>query len=345
MAANATTLDRVRDYLRQNRARLRAAPSQAEQAEMLAQLQQMPAEELGTSLKVVGDTVMQAKPIPPAQQPNALCHFLDGIQRQRILYYEGVVPVFYAYLSAVVRSRVNGQLCCLQSDQCSALLQRDGLYVPLDYVDAQGLGQYGIPLRDIRVGTPLPPHPTLLQQAANRISNGRELLERELAQQWLQCLQSDDADDWLVVDGGISEIADTKPKARVIGLAKTSMGVERILTREQMEVVYGLRKGERTSVFGLSRPGQVTVYSWFLRIHAPPRGSLLYGLLRVEIPAVPERLSQVDMLSAWLLQDRVPLSVPDTRYDRLLYPMRNCEQYLRAVAPSAAQVEALVQMV
>ncbi len=345
MMQGATTLERVRSYLRQNRSRLRAAPTPAEQMEMLSQAQEPSPEETIASLQVVEHDTMRAIPVPLTHQPNSLRHFLDGIQRQRILYYEGVVPVFYAYLSAVVRSRVDGRMCCLQLQNTPALLQRDGLYAPLRYVDAEGLRQHGIPLRDTEAGSPLPPHPTLVQQSANRISNDRELLERELAQRWLQYLQESGSEDWLVVDGGIAEIAPAKPETRLIGLAKTSTGVERSLTPEQMRVVYGLAKGERTSVFAISRPGQPLTFSWFVRMHDPQKGSLLFGLLRVEMPAVHDLLKHVDQLSAWLLQDRVPLSVPDPRYDRLLYPMRDCEQYLRAIAPSTAQLEALVQMV
>lgn len=345
MVPGATTLDRVRDYLRKNRARLRSAPTAAEQLEMLAQMQEPSAEYAIASLKVTEHDTMQAIPVRPTSHPSALRHFLDGIQHQRILYYEGVVPVVYAYLSAVVRSRVNGRMCCLRSQDIPSLRQRDGLYAPLRYVDEGGLRQYGIPLRDTEVGEPLPPHPALVQQAANRISNDRELLERELAQSWLRHLQDSGSEDWLVVDGGIGEITSAKPETRIIGLAKTSVGVELRLTPEQMAVVYGLAKGERTSVLTISRPGQQTVYSWFLRMHDPQKGSLLFGLLRVEMPASDQLLPHVDQVSAWLLQDRVPLSVPDPRYDRLLYPIRDCEQYLRAIAPSKAQIEALAKMV
>lgn len=345
MEQGTTTLDCVRNYLRRNRARLRAAPTPAEQLEMLAQMQEPSAEDAIASVKVVGHDTMQAVLVPPSSHPNALCHFLDGIQRQRILYYEDVVPVVYAYLSAVVRSRADGRMCCLRLQGTPSLLQHDGLYAPLRYVDVDGLRQYGIPLRDTEVGEPLPTHPALVQQAANRISNDRELMERELAQHWLRYLQDIGSEEWLVVDGGIGEIASAKPETRVIGLAKTSMGVERSLTPEQMYVVYGLAKGERTSVFTISRHRQPTVYSWFLRMHDPQKGSLLFGLLRVEMPTSDELLRQVDQVSAWLLQDRVPLSMPDPRYDRLLYPMRDCEQYLRAIAPSKAQIEALAQIV
>ncbi len=345
MPDKTTIFERLRDYLRQNRGRLRSAPSAQEQLQMLSELQEPAPEEGSFSLQVIEGTCMTAKPVVATDCPNALRHFLDGIQRQRILYYEGIVPVFYAYLSAVVRSRVNGRMCCLDVEDPKPLQQCDALYAPLRHVDAQGLQSHKIPVRDIEAGEPLPPHPALIQLCANRISNDRELLERELAEAWLKWLQNEHPEDWLVVDGGIGEIGQGVAHARFIGLAKTSVGVERILDPKQREVVYTLQKGERTSVFALHRPGNRSVYSWFLRLHEPAKGSLLFGLLRVEMPADNQLLSEVDKISFWLLQDRVPLSVPDVRYDRLLYPMRDCEQYLRAHAPSHAQLEALAQMI
>jgi hypothetical protein len=338
-----TTLERLRDYLRQNQPRLRAAPAQAEQLDLLAQVQQPSDDYSVASLKVVEHAEMRAIPVRPTSQPNSLKHFLDGIQRQRILYYEGIIPVFYAYLSAVVRSRVNRKMSCLS--RTNSLVQRDALYAPLRYVDAEGLHQHGIPLHDIQAGEPLPSHPVLIQLTANRISSDREKLERELAETWLRWLSKERQEDWLVVDGSIRTSSAMASAARVIGIVKTSVGVERELSTEQTKVVYGLRKAERTSVFVIQHRKHAPVYSWFLRLHDPTKGSLLYGLLRVEMPAEESLLKHVDSLSAWILEDRVPLAVPDTRYDRLLYPLRDCEQYLRAHAPSVAQLEALAQLV
>ena len=343
MVSPTTTLERLRHYLRQNQSRLRAAPTQAEQLDMLAQAQQSPDDYSVVSLRVVEHAEMQAIRVRSVSQPNALKHFLDGIQRQRILYYDGVVPVFYAYLSAVVRSRVDRRMCCLS--QKDSLVQQDALYAPLRHVDEKGLREQGIPLHDLNVGGSLPPHHMLIQLAANCISNDREILERELAEKWIRWLSEQGSEEWLVVDGAIRTSTQIAAGARVIGLAKTSIGVERNLTPQQRQVVYGLVKGQRSSVFEVRRSQEAPVYSWFLRLHDPTKGSLLYGLLRVEMPADESLLKQVDTLSAWILEDRVPLAVPDTRYDRLLYPMRDCEQYLRAHAPSVAQLEALAKLV
>ena len=40
-------------------------------------------------------------------------------------------------------------------------------------------------------------------------------------------------------------------------------------------------------------------------------------------------------LSAWLWAERAPLATPAARWDRLLYPLHDVEEYLNARAPRA----------
>ena len=40
-----------------------------------------------------------------------------------------------------------------------------------------------------------------------------------------------------------------------------------------------------------------------------------------------------DAVSRWLLAETTPLSLPDARWDRLIYPVLDCESFLRARAP------------
>lgn len=342
-----TTLDRVRRYLRENihRRNLHGAPSRSTEEEMIDEARQAEPDETTVRLEVVEHPYFTAVAVPTPEKPNALCHFLDGIQRQRILYYDGTVPVFYAYLAAVVRSRVDGRMCCLMEE---STLRQDALYAPLNWVDKAGLKAYGIPVHDtIAHGTLeiFPSHPILLQMAVDTIKSHREKLERDLAQRWLAWMQSKHSEDWLVVDGSIRDINVSESSMRLVGLAKTSMAIERALTPDQAQVIYGLNRGERSSVFLIERQKHSPVYSWFLRLHDSLRQSPRFGLLRVEVPAMREMLEEADNVSGWLLEDRVPLTVPDPRYDRLLYPMRDCEQYLRSLAPSRAKLEALAQIV
>jgi len=65
---------------------------------------------------------------------------------------------------------------------------------------------------------------------------------------------------------------------------------------------------------------------------------LLYGLLRIEGRAHPDTVAQASELSGWLWAERAPLATPATRWDRLLYPLHQVEEYLKALAPRELQL-------
>ena len=77
------------------------------------------------------------------------------------------------------------------------------------------------------------------------------------------------------------------------------------------------------------------VYSWYLRLWPWEGNDLLYGLLRVEARADAETIRRATELSGWLWAERAPLATPAARWDRLLYPLRDVEEYLNARAPRA----------
>jgi hypothetical protein len=62
----------------------------------------------------------------------------------------------------------------------------------------------------------------------------------------------------------------------------------------------------------------------------------LWGLVRVEI-AEPTKApakqvaARADEVSRWVLAEALPLAVPDGRWDKMVYGIRDCEEYLRAI--------------
>jgi hypothetical protein len=57
----------------------------------------------------------------------------------------------------------------------------------------------------------------------------------------------------------------------------------------------------------------------------------LWGLVRVEIPIGTFSRERADRVSRGVLAETAPVSLPDARWDRLLYGIRDCEMFLAAV--------------
>ncbi|MGB9618810.1 MAG: hypothetical protein ACPL7K_00185, partial [Armatimonadota bacterium] len=109
---------------------------------------------------------------------------------------------------------------------------------------------------------------------------------------------------------------------------------------EEQRKILGLRVGERSGLFIPRGRRRHEVYSWYLRLHSNAGQDVHFGLIRVEAAKCERTLAMVDEISRWILAERSPLSLPDSRWDRMIYPIRDCEQYLRSLAPSRTMLDA-----
>jgi hypothetical protein len=89
-------------------------------------------------------------------------------------------------------------------------------------------------------------------------------------------------------------------------------------------------------VFRVTSPKRIPVASWYLRLRDSAGHDPMWGLVRVEI-AHPARIDEhdvgarADLVSRWILAEASPLAMPDARWDKMVYGIRDCEEFLRAV--------------
>src|SRR5579884_211861 len=261
---------------------------------------------------VVEDSVLRAHPVTAgAWAPPAAC-FLDGIQHWRVVGQSGVAPVVQAYVAAAVRRRGPDR-----RPRTLAVRAREFVITHLAALPAaarRALADSGVDVVDLRA-------------AHVRVDRAREALEHELAE---ACLAALGPDEWLVVDGLLSDTA-AAAHPRAVGVIK-SHGTQ-FFSGAELECALTLPAGHRTSVFRPESHAHRPVYSWYLRLWPWEGNDVLYSLLRVEARAHPDTVRAAPALAAWLAAERAPLAAPDARWDRLLYPIHDVETYLRSRMP------------
>jgi hypothetical protein len=173
-------------------------------------------------------------------------------------------------------------------------------------------------------------------RALDVIAAERETAERRLAAEW--CASES---DWLWIDGGIAGNLAIDERAPAFGVVKS----HNTLYGDPVAVhdVLALRFGDRSPAFLVGHRPRRAVASWYLRIHEADSDPL-HGLVRVEIapPTLRDNVpvdvlaftQRIDELSAWILAERAPLSLPDRRWDTLTYGVYACEQYLKSIVGS-----------
>ena len=254
--------------------------------------------------------------------------FLDGTQSSRVVQYVGGVPLVHGTVAAVVRARRARQMHTWREPLVSR-----GLYVPRALLsgDAQAaLSDAGIEVFDTAASRDLESiHPFAIQDAAlQAVQRHRSALERELAERWIA-----DGEGELFVDGGISEspVVATSPVA--VGVVKSHQQL--YIHGDDLPVILGLRHGERSSVTVITPRTRTRVASWYLRLRDASGRDPLWGLVRVEV-AVPAAKSaditrRADEVSCWVLAEALPVALPDGRWDKMVYGIRDCEEFLRAI--------------
>ncbi len=257
-------------------------------------------------------------------------HFLDGAQRTWQFMYRRLSPIMAAHTSAAILERIDGEIQPPDDGTYEGAMEA---FVPDDPQLAQALA----PLIDVQpVGVRDTPPGGLDELVRKAISDRRDAMEQRLAQLFTS--------GKLLIDGGIGKaLRHQGAQPFVVGLVK-SHRKQYFRSAKRMELILGMQAGQRSSLF--IRPADSlqgeSVYSFYLRLHDGQNVGPLHGIVRIEMPADSSYREQVDEVAGWILHERDPLSLPDFRFDKLLYPIRLVEQHLKARQPSTASILGLV---
>lgn len=256
--------------------------------------------------------------------------FLDGTQRSEVVSHLGPAPIILGHAAAVIRERRNRRM-----HTWGAPLRETRVYAPRRLITSHAWEVLGAAMGPQLVDTTdgdaeLATHPFALRDAAvHRVQAHREALEQRLAERWCSLARQP-----LFIDGGISGSEAVAVSGCTVGVVKSHRTL--YAEGEALAAILGLAHRHRSSVFRITSPRRTTVASWYLRLRDPRDRDPMWGLVRVEIAYPdPQQMDRVgeraDEVSRWILAEASPLALPDARWDKMVYGIRDCEEFLRAV--------------
>jgi hypothetical protein len=187
----------------------------------------------------------------------------------------------------------------------------------------------------------------LRRRALREVTKLRRLAEDKLIGKWRQ---SEEAQNhFLVVDGTLMNLRNEENVERCIGVSK-SFGSRYFEVSDHNRIMQ-MNEFERSWTFRFHSPEDETDdlrrgvrerISWYLRLRSRLNADPEFGLIRVEISQrhVNKASEYAEMFSRSLLSERLPTSYPAPRWDKHLYPIRGCENYLSSVMPSISTIAA-----
>ncbi|MDQ6872401.1 MAG: hypothetical protein M3037_10385 [Gemmatimonadota bacterium] len=258
--------------------------------------------------------------------------FLDGTQKVQIVAHHRGMPIVIGTVSGAVRVRVDRRMTTWAHQR--PIVARK-IYLPLRYLPAlahlaadaaQSSWQIVDTSTADKNGEYPSQHPAaLLERATRAVDQEREQLEDRLAEAWCERGTSP-----IFIDGGISRSASVASSPLAVGVIKSHRTL--YVEDDALPIVLGLRKGERSSVFRVSPRSRNSVMSWYLRMRGGEGRDPLWGLVRVEVAERDRPSDRANEISRWIMAETTPLSLPDGRWDKLAYGVRDCEEFLRAIS-------------
>ena len=223
-----------------------------------------------------------------------------------------------------------------------AVETRSRLYVPRGLVPAslwthivaRGFDPVDTTDADITESTDWPQvdaHPfAIAQRALDAVKRERESAERKLAEDWV-AMRSEP----VFIDGSIATSDRISVAPNAVGVIKSHRTL--YVSGPAMRVVQSLPLNHRSSVLRVIAYHRTAVASWYLRIRDCAGRDPMWGLLRVET-AMPDRSASpqqvadyANLVSRWILAEMMPLSLPDSRWDKMVYGIHDCEEFLKAL--------------
>jgi len=288
------------------------------------------------SSDVIESTTVRAHRIadPPVAGFEA---FLDGAQESRVVHYCDGIPIVFGRVAAVVRQRVLRRMITWKRPET-----RSRLYVPRGLVPAslwtrivvRGFDPVDTTDADVTESSDWPEvdaHPfAIAQRALDAVKRERESAERKLAEDWVT-IRSEP----VFIDGSIATSDRVSVAPNAVGVIKSHRTL--YVSGPAMRVVQSLPLNHRSSVLRVVAYHRTAVASWYLRIRDCAGRDPMWGLLRVET-AMPDRgaspqqvADHANLVSRWILAEMMPLSLPDSRWDKMVYGIHDCEEFLKAL--------------
>jgi len=269
---------------------------------------------LAPSVVIEGDRFDWIDVGAPVVCPEPLA-FVDGIQHYEVVGYVPPLPVVAAEIAAAVRLRVDGETRTVERETRRLLVGRSAIVA--EWARGSDFDPIAIDGGD-------PEHPLKeLERIHQAIDTERSKLERQVGARFRRRYPW-----WIVVDGVIADADVWRTDERAIGISKSHATLP--FAGPELVRYLELAPGHRTVVFKPATRRVGPVYSWGLRLWPWVGQDLLHGLVRVEVSARPEAVGLASEISRWILAERVPLSRPDPRWDRLLYGVAGVERHLRS---------------
>ncbi len=277
------------------------------------------------------------------QQPGQhLVHFARVLQRTQLIghfYNKGVeVPIHYSITGAVLLERRGRKFKVWGEPEL-----RNTVLLPFGFVPDPKLLEAFQGDSDLRLVDSGGDRPEYTQLRISAVKKAQEMAMELRARIYLRWLKAEgsNVNDVLTAHGSVVDVPNKYLSQNFIALDQRVYlpWQNSELLEAQLQVpAYG--RGQLLRVSNTVGDDPMTKYMWFVRLRNSSKADPEFGLLSCLILAENDQqaIERANQFSQRVIEERLPVTFPEDNWDKLIFPLKLCRDYLDSLVPTRETV-------
>ena len=146
----------------------------------------------------------------------------------------------------------------------------------------------------------------------------------------------------LVISGNLVDVPNDALTENVLGVdRRVYLPWQNAQLLEPQLRIPVFHRGQLMKVSNTVGSDPMAKYMWFVRLRTSAKADPEFGLANCVCcaPNTPAAASRANAFSARLIDERLPVSFPAEGWDKLIFPLKLCKDYLESLVPTRATVK------
>ena len=270
-------------------------------------------------------------------------YFARTMQRTQLIghfVHKGVeVPVHYAITGAIILNRTDRKLRTWDQPKLAY-----NVLIPFKFVEKREILDRYKGDDEINLIDSEGERPEYTQLRINAVRKARELtlsMRAKLCSKW-GLSAGQDLSQYLVLSGTVADVPNKQLGPNLVALARRVYVPWR--NSELLEpqlAVPAFQRGQVMRIHCVEDDDPMPKYTWFVRIRTGSMSDPEFGLVRCTCLAENDKdaTEKADHISRRLLEERLPVTYPQEGWDKLIFPLKQCKDYLESLVPTRETVK------
>jgi hypothetical protein len=272
-----------------------------------------------------------------------LVYFARTMQRTQLIghfVHRGIeVPLHYSITGAIVLQRVGRKFRVWGEPEL-----RNNVLVPFQFVENRSILEQFESTRELRLVDTGGERAEYTQLRIAAVKCARELTLELRGRLYLKWRKAEGADlsNYLVASGMVADVPNKWLTKNFVALARrVYVPWQNSELLEPQLAIPAFQRGQVMRTVNAVGDDTMEKYTWFVRLRSSSQADPEFGLLRCTCIADndAEAVQRADAISARLIDERVPVTFPAEHWDRLIFPLKLCRDFLESMVPTRATVK------